>query len=134
MRTAILSLLMALACRGETSVAPPSIGVVRDCDGRIRRVFGVPGAFLLGQPEAATDPAVLAPPRRARIEGRSLIILTAEGIEKRIALPHAAGPLQRMDEGWLAAQPFAIRLTGDGASIYRLPMKACAASFTEVAR
>ena len=52
----------------------------------------------------------------AAIPGISLIILTAEGIEKRLALPHAAGPLQRMDEGWLAAPPFAIRLTGDGAA------------------
>jgi hypothetical protein len=136
MRTTILCLLLALACAAETSVAPPSIGLIRDCEGRLRPVLGTPGAFLLGPPEAAHAPAtdMAALPQGARIEGRILILHTAGGSEKRVPLPEAAARLQRLAPGWLAALPFAIRLTADSATVYRLPMKACAARNAEAAQ
>ena len=137
-RAAILCSLPALACAAETSVAPPSIGVVRDCEGRARRVFGAPGAFLLGPAESLTHAG--APPPEdakiedAKIEGRTLILRKADGSEKRVQLPETAAGLQRMGSGWLAAPPFAIKLTADGAIVYRLPMKACGGRSAEAGR
>jgi hypothetical protein len=121
--------IMALACAAETSVTPPSIGSVRDCDGRLRRVFGTPGAFVLGPP-AAEGPAAeqrKGPVRAARVQGRTLILVRADGSEKQLQLPGPAATLQRIDKDWLAAVPFAIRLKDGDATVYRLPMKACAA-------
>jgi hypothetical protein len=125
MRIAILSVLLALVCAAETSVAPPSIGLIQDCQGHTRRVFGTPGAFLLGPPQAVRSVRLLSLPEGARIEGRNLIVRRGDGSEKRISLPEPAGELQSLDGGWLVAPPFAIRPTADGAAIYRLPMKGC---------
>jgi len=133
MRAAVVSVLLALACNAETSLAPPSIGVVRDCDGRFRRVFGSPGAFLLGAPEAAPGDG-LQVPDDARIDGRILILSKIDGSEKRIVLPEATSGLRRLSSIWLAAPPFAIQLTAGGAVVYRLPMKACAGASAEIRR
>jgi hypothetical protein len=133
MRAATLCLLLALAGAAETSVAPPGIGVIRDCEGHVRRVLGTAGAFVLGPPEAAqlSEPAA---PENARLEGRTLILRNADGSEKRVRLPEPAAGLQRLAAGWLAATPFAIRLTAGGATVYRLPMRACTSRSAGVAQ
>jgi hypothetical protein len=125
MPAAVLCLLPVLACAAETSVAPPAIGTVRDCEGRIRQVFGVPGAFVLGSAGAAQSSATPPAPEGARLEGRTLVLRQADGSERRVPLGAAAGRLQRMAPGWLAALPFAIKLTADSATVYRLPMQVC---------
>ena len=130
----MLCILLALACAAETSVAPPSIGVVRDCQGHNRRVFGMPGAFLLGPPETAKTGAVLPLPEGASIQDRTLILPGANGSERRVSLPEpATAGLQSLAHGWLAAPPFVIRLTTEGATIYRLPMPGCASRTAEAA-
>src|SRR4051794_16657990 len=107
MRAAMLCILLALACAAETSVAPPSIGVVRDCQGHNRRVFGMPGAFLLGPPESTKAVAVLPLPERVRIQDRTLVLPKADGSEMRVSLPERAmAGLQSLGHGWLAAPPF----------------------------
>jgi hypothetical protein len=112
----ILLFVMACVCAAETSVAPPWIGSVRDCAGRLHRVFGAGGAFVIER--VADDrfpPTLPAAPRQ---------------IEKNASLPHfklpgPAGELQWMGPGWLAAWPYAIRLGVEGAKVYRLPAPAC---------
>jgi hypothetical protein len=96
---------------------------VQDCAGQERRVFGVGGAFLLGPAEKTELPPETA---GAKIEGRTLILRRVDGGPKRVPLPGPAGRLQNMGPGWLAALPFAIKLTADGAIVYRLPLAACA--------
>ena len=106
MRAALL-LVMACACAAEISIAPPLIGVARDCAGNTHRVFGVPGAFVVER----------APGLRA---GRP-----AE-IPAGIKLPSPHAELRRMGSAWLAAWPYAIRLTAAGAGeVYRLPAAGC---------
>jgi hypothetical protein len=122
---------LACACFGQTSVAPPFIGIVRDCAGQGHRVFGVGGAFRLGPAEKTELPTE---PADAKIEGGAVILRRADGSEKRLPLPDAAAELRHMGPGWLAAVPFAIKLTADGAMIYRLPMKACVSKGAEAPR
>jgi hypothetical protein len=113
MRAALLMGLLACACFAQGSFSPPLIGLVRDPAGHVHRVYGLRGVFVLGPPEEI----VWSPrPSRARIEGRTLIVG-----EKRVALPERAGEPQRMGQGWLAAWPFAIRISGDKLEVYRLP-------------
>ena len=131
MRAAVFCVLLAFACAAETSVAPPLVGVVRDCAGQVHRVFGVGGAFLLGPAENTELPPE---PAGAKIEGRTLILHSADGPEKRIPLPGPATGLHRMAPGWLAAPPFAIKLTAGGAIVYRLPMQACSSRAAEATR
>jgi hypothetical protein len=115
---------MVVACFAETSVSPPLIGLVRDCTGQRHRVLGVPGAFVLERDHsnrAATARERLSVER----EGNALILHRPDGSEKRVSLPGPAGELQQMSADWLAAWPYAIKLTKDGAEIYRLPVPAC---------
>jgi hypothetical protein len=77
---------------------------------------------------------MLKAPQNAKIEGRALILRNAAGTERRVPLPETAGWLQRIGSGWLAAPPFAIKLTRDSAIVYRLPMKACSEPSSENAR
>lgn len=123
MRALVLCAGLSLICAAQTSVSPPMLGVVRDCAGQIRRVFGVGGAFRLGPAENLELPTE---PGNARIEAGVLVLYRAGEAEKRIPLPAPAAALRRMGPGWLAAAPFAIKLTADGAIVYRLPMKGCA--------
>jgi len=106
-------------------LAPPEIGVVRDCSGHVRRVYGSGGAFVMGGIENLELPPEAAD---ARVEGRVLILHRADGSEQRVPLPERAAEVRRMGPGWLAAPPFAIQVTADSAMVYRLPMKACAAA------
>ena len=128
MRALILCLLATLAAAGETTVAIPAIGIVRDCEGYSRRLFGSHGAFLLGPPEPASK---TEQPADARIDGRTLILLKRDGSEERILLPDIAVEPQRLGEGWVAAPPFLVKLSADGPKIYRLPMKACGVRSTK---
>ena len=124
MRAPLLCTFVALAGAAETTVAPPSIGLVQDCQGHVRRVFGAPGAFLLGPPETASSIGVPPLPEGVTVEGRKLIVHRAGRVE-RISLPETASQLQSIAHGWVAAAPFLVRLTADGAAIYRLPMTGC---------
>jgi hypothetical protein len=130
MRIAVL-LAMVCVCAAETSVAPPLIGVVRDCAGQMQRVFGVGGAFVLERDRSLTVAAQWhrAATVRERLsvqrEGDNLILHRPDGSEKHVSLPGGAGELQQMSADWLAAWPYAIKLTKDGAEIYRLPAPAC---------
>jgi hypothetical protein len=134
MRLSLLCLFGALACAAQTAVAPPSLGVLHDCEGRPRRVFGTPGAFLIGPPEAAQGSSTLPAPDGVRIEGRALIVRDGTGAEKRIPLTERSAGLQRLAPGWLTALPFLIRLNADGATVYRLPIAACGSQSKEAAR
>ena len=131
MRAAVLYAALAGGCLAQTSVEPPLVGVIRDCAGQVRRVYGVGGAFLLRPGEKTELPPAAA---RARVEGRTLILRRADGEEKRLPLPAPAAAVHQMGPGWLAAPPFAIKLTADGAIVYRLPMKGCASRAEETAR
>jgi hypothetical protein len=131
MRGFILCLLATLAAAGETTVAIPAIGIVRDCEGHSRRLFGAHGAFLLGPPEPASK---TEQPPDARIDGRTLILLKRDGSEERILLPDSVAEPQHLAEGWVAAPPFLLKLTSGGPKIYRLPMKACGVRSTEAGR
>jgi len=125
---ALLLLLLASLCCAQTAISPPLIGTIRDSTGHLHKVYGTAGAFVLGPPEAATDPGRHIPIGELQMSGRTirldkaaLVIRTADGQEKRVPLPSPAGELQRMGDGWLYAAPFAIRLTADGAQVFRLP-------------
>jgi hypothetical protein len=123
MRALVLCAGLSLICAAQTSVSAPMLGIVRDCAGQIRRVFGVGGAFRLGPAE---DLALPPEPADARIEAEVLVLRRGGEAEKRIPLPGKAAALHHMGPGWLAAAPFALKLTADGAIVYRLPMKGCA--------
>jgi hypothetical protein len=113
----ILWFVMAGVCAAETSVTPPWIGSVRDCAGRLHRVFGVGGAFVVER--VADDhflPSTLSAASRQTKANDRL---------PHYELPGPAGDVQRMGPGWLAAWPYAIRLTAGGAKVYRLPVPAC---------
>ena len=45
-----LAMIAVISAFAQTSVAPPSIGVVRDSSGDIRPVVGTSGYFILGEP------------------------------------------------------------------------------------
>lgn len=114
MRAALL-LFAAAVCLAETSVAPPSIGMVRDCAGQTYRVYGTAGAFVVER-----APNRLLAPGRALSKAQ---LARYDGLRQR--LPGPAGELQHMGSGWLAAWPYAIRITRDTAEIFRLPVPAC---------
>src|SRR5579883_1984647 len=114
MRGFVLLFLTGVVCTAETAVAPPSIGVIHDCAGRSRRLFGTPGAFVLGPPEAEKN----APARIGlQIEGKVLVVG-----ERRVQLPEKAVQPERVTSEWVTALPFLVRLTAGGATVYRLPM------------
>jgi len=125
-RVLIIWSLASVTWAADVSVSAPAIGSIRDCDGRIRQVFGTPGAFVLGPAAGERSDAMRPAPRGATLERKTLILRRAGGSETRITLSESATRLQSMSAGWVAALPFAIRLTSDGATVYRLPMKACA--------
>jgi hypothetical protein len=102
--------------------------VVQDACGDLRQVRGTAGAFVLGPPDNSLHQPAAVGKNDARLEGRTAILLRPDGTETRVVLPAAAGELRTMGHGWLAAFPFAIRLTRDGAEIYRLPSPACGVS------
>jgi hypothetical protein len=120
----------ALLCRAwcvaaPISLAPPLAGVVRDSCGDVRQVRGTAGAFVLGPPDNSLPRPATVAKSAARLEGRTVVLPRPDSTETRVVLPAAAGELQTMGHGWLAAFPFAIRPTRDGAQIYRLPSPAC---------
>lgn len=125
MRLGALLVLSAGCAVGQISVAPPLLGVIQDACGAIREVRGAAGSFQLGPPvEGAKLPRPVEKDH-ARLEGRTLIVRGQDGQEKRLLLPGPAGTPRAMGAGWLAAFPFAIQLTRDGAEIHRLPAPPC---------
>lgn len=119
-RGGLLCGVLAALCSAQTAILPPQIGTIRDSTGHTRRVFGSPGAFVVGPPEAVAPPD-LRIPAHIRLLKSELILPLPGGREKRVPLPGPSGELQRMSDGWLYAAPFVIRLTADGARIFRLP-------------
>ena len=97
--------LMAVRGAAEISVTPPVIGVARDCSGRLHRVFGVAGAFVVegGAGVRSADSVSARPSPQA-------------GWRAKIPAPLP---------GWMVAWPYAVRVTADGAEVYRLPVPTC---------
>ena len=106
MKIAFLFALAGIAAAGIW-VKPPLLGTARDCAGNAYHIFGVSGSFIVER-----SPGHRASPTPARLP-------------EHVTLPGPAAAVERLGPDWLAAWPYAIRLTGDGAEIHRLPVPAC---------
>ena len=106
----------------------PKIGCIRETSETVRCVYGVAGAFILGEVEpgrsSSFDRSVMLSDRVAvSIDGAELVVSRSDGRTERVQLAAAPVAIEMMSDQWvhLAGTRRIVRITEDCVEVFVLP-------------